>query len=133
MLEHIGLLDDRFFLYSEDVEWSMRARVRRALSASSGARSDPYLYFSTRNPYLLREHAPMPLYTFWLTRRLLKRARHLLRKQQPDAAEVVISGIWAGLFRRADGECVVRAPRWFIRIACFLPRLLQRVRNLPNH
>jgi GT2 family glycosyltransferase len=74
-VEAAGLLDESFFAYVEDVEWSLRirragfavvfvpdARVRHKGSASSGGRaSTANLYYDTRNTIVTCErHRPLP-------------------------------------------------------------------------
>lgn len=67
IFESVGLLDDRFFLYYEETDWSARciragyklgfesqAHVRHLASASTGGNSNPlYRYYTTRNKLLL--------------------------------------------------------------------------------
>jgi GT2 family glycosyltransferase len=73
--ERAGLLDERLFMYVEDVDWSLRilragfavvlvpdARVRHKGSGSTGGRaSTTNLYYDTRNTIVVAErHAPLP-------------------------------------------------------------------------
>ncbi|MGH2829193.1 MAG: glycosyltransferase family 2 protein, partial [Actinomycetota bacterium] len=75
VFERVGLLDQRFFLVWEDVDFSLRARdagftlgatpnavVRHARSASFGHEASPLQrYFFVRNPFLLlRKHLRPP-------------------------------------------------------------------------
>ncbi len=75
-VERIGLLDERFFLYWEDVDWGLRAKksglknimvphshVWHKVSASSGGMDSPLrIYHKTRSHLLLaRLHAPESL------------------------------------------------------------------------
>lgn len=83
IIKKIGMLDERFFLYYEDVEWSLRARkagfkllwapkakIYHKVHASAGKLADPVIwYYHVRNVLLtVREHAPFyvkPLVYVW--------------------------------------------------------------------
>lgn len=74
LCEDVGLLNEDYFCYYEEVDWSYRARekgfrvvyipsarVWHKVSASTGGvRTGKYLYYSTRNLlYCLRDHLPL--------------------------------------------------------------------------
>lgn len=76
LCDKIGLMDERYFCYCEDMDWGMRARkagfkvvyapgsrVWHKVSASSGGVSTGRsLYYSTRNTlYCLDKNSPLPL------------------------------------------------------------------------
>lgn len=89
-LEQVGLFDADLFLYSEDTEWSLRARaagrrllvvpaarVVHAVSASSGGESSPAtLYYGLRNTITVCERAaPLGRVGTW-RRRLVALSAH---------------------------------------------------------
>ena len=111
--QEVGLMSEEFFLYCEDVEWSLRrgrsrlgyahdAVVHHALGTtigSSGAiakRSDLSIYLAQRNPLLLtRECFPLIFPLVALTT-LLFSAEYLVRG---SAAAFIVAcrGWWAGI------------------------------------
>ena len=93
VLDEVGGFDEQLFLYSEDVEWSLRAArtgrrhylvpaavVRHKVSVSSGGESSPTtLYYGTRNTLVVCErYAPLGLVGTW-RRRLVLLAAHLVQ------------------------------------------------------
>jgi|AntRauMinimDraft_4_1070384.scaffolds.fasta_scaffold00950_5 GT2 family glycosyltransferase len=79
LFNEIGILDDRYFLYFEDVDFSIRAKlsghklitiptviIEHKVSRSAGNNLDPlYSYYATRNRILLfRKVREIPLSTF---------------------------------------------------------------------
>jgi hypothetical protein len=101
-LERVGLLDERFFLYWEDTDWGLRARmarlrnvvvpgirIRHRVAASSGGMGSPLrVYHRTRSHLLfLRRHASAALGR--LHRRLARDVAWLaLRSPQPGRLAV---------------------------------------------
>ena len=91
VLDRVGLFDEELFLYSEDTEWSLRARaagyrlfvvpearVVHHVSASTGGESSPAtLYYGMRNTLVVCErHAPLGRLGTW-RRRLVMLAAHV--------------------------------------------------------
>jgi GT2 family glycosyltransferase len=100
-LRDIGVFDERFFLFSEDVDWCVRAgqlgwkvgvlrevEVRHTRSSSFGA-SSKGAYYAWRNTYLLcKKYEGYGTWIFAWLRRLLKfvRTRRNVRSGQSMAA-----------------------------------------------
>jgi GT2 family glycosyltransferase len=93
VLERVGTFDERLFAYSEDTDWSLRARaagyrhyvvpasrVRHKVSAASGGESSPTsLYYGLRNTIAVCErHAPLGAFGTW-RRRLVLLAAHVVQ------------------------------------------------------
>jgi GT2 family glycosyltransferase len=87
VFEDIGLFDEKFFLYAEEVDLCVRARkmgyrnyyvpksvVYHKISASSGENSVPlYAYYNTRNfLYLIRKNIPFPKREYYLARSVVR-------------------------------------------------------------
>jgi hypothetical protein len=83
VLEEVGLFDEKFFLYAEEVDLCVRARkkgfhsyyvpksvVHHKISVSTGENSVPvYAYYNTRNfLYLIRKNVPFPKREYYLLR-----------------------------------------------------------------
>ncbi|HEX9696767.1 MAG TPA: glycosyltransferase family 2 protein [Actinomycetota bacterium] len=114
VIERAGLLDERYFLVWEDVEYSLRVRkagfalgatpdaiVRHARSASFGDEASPLQrYFFVRNPYLLiRTHLPPP--RRWLAEaRATRRYLAWARKSEPKLRRAITLGMRHGLTGR---------------------------------
>jgi GT2 family glycosyltransferase len=110
VLEKVGLFDDDLFAYSEDTDWSLRAReagfrlyvvpaskVWHKVSASSGGESSPTtLYYNLRNTIVVCErHAPLG----WLgthRRRVVLLAAHLVQASRAQRKRAGISAVLAG-------------------------------------
>lgn len=108
--ERAGLLDERLFLYVEDVEWSLRiraagfavvvvpdARVRHKGSAATGGRTSTVnLYYDTRNTIAVAErYAPLPPGLRGLRRGVVVSAHLAQAAAHPEraaAARAVLAG-----------------------------------------
>jgi GT2 family glycosyltransferase len=109
-LERVGPLDEQLFAYSEDVDWSLRARragyrhyvvgtarVRHRVSLSSGGENAPRtLYYGIRNSLVVRErHAPLGPVGTW-RRRLVALTAHavqaLLASNRREGLAAVAAG-----------------------------------------
>ena len=111
-LDRAGLLDERLFLYVEDVELSLRVReaglavvfvpdavvCHKGSAATGGAASTTNLYYSTRNTIAVVErHAPLPVGLRGLRRAVVVGAHLAQSLTHPDrrgAADAVLAG-WA--------------------------------------
>lgn len=113
-LPRLGMLDDRYFLYCEDVELSMRARrlglevvpvpsavVEHELSSSSGGAKSPIVaYYDTRNRFLLSALAPTArlgwrMRVEWTLRCLRQSVRKRQRKRS-GVPRAIRRGLWDG-------------------------------------
>lgn len=83
VFDEIGMFDEKFFLYAEEVDLCVRARAKgyrnvyvpksvvyHKISVSSGENSVPiYAYYNTRNfLYLIRKNIPFPRREYYITR-----------------------------------------------------------------
>lgn len=110
VLERVGVFDENLYLYSEDTEWSLRAReagyrlwvvpdsrVVHQVSASAGGESSPAtLYYGLRNTLTVSErHAPLGPFGTW-RRRVVMLAAHgaqaLLSHRRRDGLRAVRDG-----------------------------------------
>jgi hypothetical protein len=104
-LREIGLMDERYFLYFEDTDWSMRARslgwsnavVLRAkawhkVSRSTGGFANPAVhYYYARNRYLfIKTHSPVRMRRLWRLQYACGYARRLLSEYRllPPGSDV---------------------------------------------
>jgi GT2 family glycosyltransferase len=118
VLEEVGGFDDALFLYSEDVEWSLRAAgagyrhyvvgdsvVRHHVSAAAGGESSPLtLYYGLRNSLVVAErHAPLGPLGTWRRRLVLlvaHLAQALLAPRRVAGVRAVAAGFRDALRRR---------------------------------
>jgi SAM-dependent methyltransferase len=115
-VERVGLFDEELFAYSEDTDWSLRARraglhilvvpgsvVYHAVSASSGGESSPAtLYYDTRNSLVVAERwVPLGTVGTWL-RRFEIIAAHAVQALGSDWRADGMRGVYDGWrdFRR---------------------------------
>jgi GT2 family glycosyltransferase len=125
VLEQVGLFDPAFFLYSEDTEWSLRAReagfnlyvvpaskVRHKVSAGSGGESSPStLYYDMRNTLVVCErHAPLGRFGTW-RRRLLMLVAHLAQAVLSTRRRSGVGAVWQGYRDGVSGKLGPRMAR----------------------
>jgi GT2 family glycosyltransferase len=129
-LREIGLLDERYFLYFEDADWSLRARSRgwlnvvmlraeawHKVSRSTGGWDNPAVhYYYARNRYLfLKTHCPVGIRRLWrlrYARRLLAEYRVLpprsdVREAIATAGISLVRGRWGPYEASAASRRVV--------------------------
>src|SRR5579871_2974178 len=124
VLEKVGLFDDDLFVYSEDTDWSLRAReagyrlyvvpqskVWHKVSAASGGESSPTtLYYNLRNTIVVCErHAPLG----WLgthRRRTVLLAAHLAQAALSGRKREGLSAVLAGWRDARAGRLGQRRP-----------------------
>jgi hypothetical protein len=120
--ERVGLLDERYFIYAEDADWSLRARragVRllfvptarlwHKVGASGGGGVSPWkIYHRLRaNLTLYARHAHGLARLTWLPAFLLQQAVlavWLVARGRADAALALPRGLWDAARRRPPGE-----------------------------
>lgn len=121
-LDAVGLMEDRFFLYYEEIDWALRSRGRFAIgyapeavvyhkegasagsSGAKGGRSALSDYHHARSKLIFgRKHFPalLPLY---FTQNLMTAGRRLLRRQPAKAAAVVRASLGLPFRRPASGR-----------------------------
>jgi GT2 family glycosyltransferase len=119
--EKVGLLDERYFIYAEDADWSLRARAAgyrllfvpqarlwHKVSAASGAASPWKIYQRLRaNLTLFARHARGVGRLTWLPCFLVQQAvltLWLLARGQAGAALAVPRALWDAAVGRPAGE-----------------------------
>jgi len=130
-LRDIGFLDERYFLYFEDADWSLRALNRGWLNAvvlraeawhkvsrSTGGWANPAVrYYYARNRYLfLKAHCPVPMRQQWrlrYARRMLSEYRLLPAESEGRAAIAsacmsIVLGRWGPYEMSVANRGVVR-------------------------
>jgi GT2 family glycosyltransferase len=128
-LHDVGLLDERYFLYYEDAEWTVRASrrgwlnavvldasARHKVSRSTGSLSGPLAsFYFPRNRYLLlRTHGPLRTHsTPRLFYALTAYGDYRLRQSSRESRRAVLEAYWS----------VVRN-RWGAHAPCRHGRLL---------
>jgi len=121
VLEEVGLFDPELFFYSEDVDWSLRARragfrhfvvpgskLWHKISVTSGGENSPTtLYYGMRNTIEVCERfAPLGALGTW-RRRLILLAAHLAQalrsSRKAEGVRAVVQG-WRDFRRRRFGK-----------------------------
>jgi GT2 family glycosyltransferase len=110
VLEKVGGFDPELFAYSEDTDWSLRAReagyrhyvvpasrVWHKVSAASGGESSPTaIYYDVRNALVVAErHAPLGAVGTW-RRRLTVVGAHLVQAVRAPRRRESIAATWQG-------------------------------------
>jgi GT2 family glycosyltransferase len=110
VLECVGLFDSDLFAYSEDTDWSLRARAlgfrhyvvpesklwHRVSVVSGGENSPGTLYYGVRNTIAVCErHAPLRFIGTW-RRRLVLLSTHLLQALLSDRRCEGLAAVWQG-------------------------------------
>jgi hypothetical protein len=110
VLERVGVFDPELFAYSEDTDWSLRAReagyrhyvvpasrVWHKVSAASGGESSPTaLYYDVRNALVVAErHAPLGAIATW-RRRLALVGAHLVQGARAPRRRECLAATWQG-------------------------------------
>lgn len=118
-LESVGLMPECFFLYYEELDWSLMftragyqiwyepgVTIYHKESSTTGADSPLKIYYVTRNRYLFASRNSKGLYRFvtycYLSVLVLPRdiCRYLLRRR-PDLAKAALHGVSDFCFRRS--------------------------------
>ncbi len=119
--ETVGLLDERYFIYAEDADWSLRARAAgfrllfvptarlwHKVSASAGANSPWKIYQRVRaNGTMFGRHARgFERLTWWLAFAAQQKAfaAVMLLRGRFAVAGAVYRALWDALWRRPPGE-----------------------------
>ena len=110
VLEKVGVFDPELFAYSEDTDWSLRAReagyrhyvvpasrVWHKVSAASGGESSPTaIYYDVRNALVVAErHAPLGAFGTW-RRRLTIVGAHLVQVARAPRRRECLVATWQG-------------------------------------
>jgi GT2 family glycosyltransferase len=110
VLEKVGTFDPELFAYSEDTDWSLRAReagfrhyvvpasrVWHKVSAASGGESSPTaIYYDVRNALVVSErHAPLGAVGTW-RRRLTIVGAHLVQAARAPRRRECLAATWQG-------------------------------------
>jgi GT2 family glycosyltransferase len=121
VIENVGMLDEGFFIYHEDVDWCLRmkrrgyrvvynpqARIWHKVSSTNRIDSPFYLYFTMRNKILLvRKHASASQWIWHLPYFLYYYSRHLIRMSMKwrswHGTRAILYGMIDGL-RNFTGE-----------------------------
>ena len=119
VVERIGLLDESYFAYFEDLDWNLkalkagysvllvpRARIWHKTSSSSVYMSPTYIYLNTRNRILFaKKHlSALDLFAFFLPFFMAMRFVRILSMtvtQGRDGVRAIIAGVLDGAYNRS--------------------------------
>ena len=111
-LNSIGLLDENYFLYWEEIDWSLRALrkkyklfIARDIVAKHKSNDENLkiyrIYYMWRNLFYFARKAYGPIWVLFLLRRLfLSNSREILSywaRGQKNCVRASLAGLWAGL------------------------------------
>ena len=91
MVERIGLLDERFFMYGEDLDWCMRAH-----EAGWTVRYEPSIVVQHQHGAASRQRPLRTTFHFFLAMDLFYR-KHYVRRYHPLVTGVVRTAIYGAL------------------------------------
>ena len=113
-IETVGVMDEDFFVYYEDTDWSLRrgkfrfgyahdSVVRHIAGSTSGSggprpkRSRFSIYLSERNRVLIARKRHPAAWPVFAVAALLQTFEHLIRFRSPRSFWFAVDGWWAGL------------------------------------
>ncbi|HSH01346.1 MAG TPA: glycosyltransferase family 2 protein [Anaerolineae bacterium] len=114
-LDHVGLLDESYFMYFEDLDWSLRfrqagyrlrfvadARLHHRVAVSSGGEDTPFrrYHLARSGVHFWRRYAHLgspPIIIAWRLLSALKMVGRLLLNRQPATARAYLRGLYHGL------------------------------------
>jgi GT2 family glycosyltransferase len=115
VLDRVGFLDENFFAYYEDVDWSLRCRsagfatriyskilVRHKGSRSSGGEysSTVFYYFYRNRLFFMRKHAPALRklqFSILYVLDVIRTYKRLAAENKPEAANNVLDALWSAI------------------------------------
>lgn len=144
-IRDIGFLEERYFLYFEDTDWSIRAlrrgwtnavvlgaEVWHKVSRSTGGLANPAVrfYYARNRYFFLRLHSPVAKGFMWKVRY----ARTMLREYRlvgpaPEAREAIVAACFSLLRGRGGAYKPSRARRRFLRVLDSVSSVVRAVRG----
>jgi GT2 family glycosyltransferase len=108
-LERVGLLDERYFVYYEDLDWCLRARQAGFRCLYVGAARASHVGSATSNRYT--ERSQSTLLNYYAARNiLLFMGTHAPRAMRPLALARQTGNLWSAVARVLAGGVVLRRP-----------------------
>jgi GT2 family glycosyltransferase len=114
-IDSVGYLDERFFLYYDDTDWSVRCRKKgfktvsftkvlayhKSSRSSGGAYSPVFYYYYTRNKMIfMRKHAGIIrklAFSVHYLRHAFHHYERLMKEGNIDGARAIMDGLWSGI------------------------------------